>query len=336
MSKKSSPFLRIEDHFSEIAQIPVITVFENRFAEAPRFTFAIPTFKRVETLRETLESVFNQDIAEPYEIIVSDNNPERDDETEKLMAQYADLPNLTYVKNAENLGMAGNWNRIALLSRGEYMVLLHDDDCIAPFFLSSASEILKKCSDAALLQFTKINEKKFEFCYKDLCAQRFRLVDNILGNALSAPTGAIYLRDTILKLGGWNPRLYPSHDYCFDCLLMCQGYKVYASPLKVTFYRIDINVSLKKETQIGCIIIDTNLRHVLFGRVGFPGFVRRRFIEHYNEIKIKRLGLTQADIKPILIGQYRAITKNIASWVTYRILLIQSRFMHSMDKLFKT
>lgn len=335
MSKKSSPFLRIEDHFSEIAEIPVITVFENRLPVTPRFTIAIPTFKRAETLREALESVLNQDTSEQFEVIVSDNNPERNDETETLMAEYADVPNLTYIKNSNNLGMVGNWNRLPLLTRGKYMVILHDDDCIAPFFLSSATVLLEKCPDADLLQFTKIHEKKYEFQRDALHAERFRIVDNILGNALSAPTGTIYLRDTLLKAGGWNPHFYPSHDYCFDCLLMCHGYRVYASPLKATFYRIDINVSLKKETQVGCMIIDTNLRHVLFRHIGFPGFVRRRFIEHYNEIKIKRLGLTQADIKPILVGQYRAITKNIAGWLTYRIILIQSRFMHSMDKIFK-
>lgn len=331
MEKKSSPFLRIEDHFGQVRQTPVITVFENRLTEPPRFTIAIPTFHRAETLREALESALNQDTTEPYEIVVSDNNPERNDETEILMMQYASRPNLTYIKNFQNIGVSGNWNRLPLLTRGKYMVILHDDDCIAPFFLTSASKILNKYQDADLLQFAKIYEKKFEFRFEDLRAERFRLVDNILGNVLSAPTGTIYLKETLLKLGGWNPDFYPSLDYCFDCLLMSHGYKVYKSPLKATFYRIGINDSLKKETQVGCIIIDTNLRHAIFRQFGFPGFVRRRFLEFYNERKIARLGLTKDDFIHNFGGQYGRLTKRIAASLTLRILNKMRELAHRKD-----
>lgn len=330
-AKKSSPFLRIEEHFSEIAQIPVITVFENRLPETPRFTFAIPTFKRVETLRETLESVFNQDIAEPYEIIVSDNNPERDDETEKLMTEYADLPNLTYVKNAENLGMAGNWNRLALLTRGEYMVLLHDDDCVAPFFLSSASALLKQHPDADLLQFAKTHEKKFEFHPEFFYARRFRFYDNLEHNVINAPTGTVYRREAIIRLGGWNYLFYPSQDYCFDHLLMCHGYKAYMSPLQATFYRVSINLSLKKETQIGFVKIDTALRDSLLRHIGMPAFIRRPYLELRNEMQLERWGLKSDDILPLKVGCYSLNSKRIAGVLTFRYIQILSRLAHLAD-----
>lgn len=331
MQKKNLNFLKIEDHFGEIAQVPVITVFENKLPEAPRFTFAIPTFKRVETLRETLESVFNQDIAEPYEIIVSDNNPERDDETEKLMDEYADLPNLTYVKNSQNLGMAGNWNRLALLTRGEYMVLLHDDDCVAPFFLSSASTLLEQHPDADLLQFAKIHENKFEFKEEDIRVKRFRLIDNVLGNYVSAATGAIYRRKTILKLGGWNTQFYPSQDYCFDCLLLASGFTVYKSPLIATYYRLAINLSLKKETKVGFIHIDTALRDALLRHLRFPVFIRRRFLECYNETLIRRFNLNPTDIRPLQLGRYGRISKLIATSLSFRTLDIMRQFAHRKD-----
>lgn len=331
MQKKSSPFLRIEDHFGEIAQIPVITVFENKLTEAPRFTFAIPTYRRVDTLRETLESVLNQDVAEPYEIIVSDNNPERDDETERLMAEYANLPNLTYIKNAENLGMTGNWNRLALLTRGEYMVLLHDDDCVAPFFLSSAKIILDKHPGASLLQFSKIRVKNFEFRAEDLCANRVRLSDNIKKNVMQAATGIIYRRETIIKLGGWNHEFYPSQDYCFDTLLMSRGYKAYLSPLKATFYRIGINLSLKKETQVGFIKIDTALRNSLLRYIGLPTFVRRPYLELRNEIELKKGHLRPDDILPLEIGRYGFTSKRIANGITFRYINLLSRLAHYSD-----
>lgn len=334
MQKKSSPFLRIEDHFGEVRQTPVITVFENRLTESPRFTIAIPTFRRAETLRETLKSALNQDTTEPYEIVVSDNNPERGDETEVLMKEYANVPNLTYIKNSQNLGMTGNWNRLPLMTRGEYMVILHDDDCIAPFFISSAAILLNKYQDIEVLQFSKIHEKKFEFQTEKLIAHRYPLIDNILGNAFSAPTGTIYLVNTVLKLGGWNPENYPSQDYCFDSLLMCQGCKLYISPLKATFYRIGINVSLKKETMAGCIIIDNYLRDILLRRIWIPGFIRSRFLESYNEIKIARMGLTADDIKPILVNKYRGPLKRFSYSFICKVIFYLSRLSHLKNKIF--
>lgn len=331
MRKKDSPFLRIEDHFSEIAKIPVITVFENRLPETPRFTFAIPTFKRAETLRETLESVFNQDTSEPYEIIVADNNPERDDETEALMAEYANLPNLTYVKNSQNLGMAGNWNRLALLTIGEYMVLLHDDDCVAPFFLSSASSLLEQHSDADLLQFSKIREKKFEFHPENLYARRLRFYDNLEHNVINAPTGTAYRRETIIRLGGWNDHFYPSHDYCFDQLLMCHGYKAYLSPLQATFYRVSINLSLKKETQVGFVKIDTGLRDALLQFIGMPAFIRRPYLELRNEMQLERWGLKSDDIFPLKVRCHSFNSKRIAGILTFRYIQFLSRLAHLAD-----
>lgn len=331
MQKKNLNFLKIEDHFGEIAQVPVITVFENKLPEAPRFTFAIPTYKRVETLRETLESVFNQDIAEPYEIIVSDNNPERDDETEKLMDEYADLPNLTYVKNSQNLGMAGNWNRLALLTRGEYMVLLHDDDCVAPFFLSSASALLEQHPDADLLQFSKIHEHKFEFQPENLHTFRIRLYDNIGKNIIKAPSGTVYRTGSIIKLGGWNPEFYPSQDYCFDCLLLNHGYKAYKTPLRATFYRFGVNLSLKKETQVGFIQVDTALHNALLHKIGIPSFIRNAYLEFRNEIDIEKSHLTPGDIWPLEVGRYSHKSKLISLYMTSRYIHFLSRLTHLFD-----
>lgn len=328
MQKKRSPFLRVEDHFGEVRQTPIITVFENRLPEAPRFTIAIPTYRRPDTLRETLESAVNQDTTEQYEIVVSDNNPERNDETESLMAEYADVPNLTYIKNSQNLGMTGNWNRLALLTRGEYMVLLHDDDCIAPFFLSSASTLLEQHPDADLLQFSKIHENKFEFNPKDLLTRRIRLCDNIEHNIVQAPTGTIYRCEILKELGGWNNEFYPSHDYCFDNLLLLHGYEVYKSPLRATFYRIGINASLKKETKVGIIHIDTGLRDALLRHLGFPGFLRRPYLELRNENIMAQWDLSAVDVESIEIGRYSLTSKRIASILLYRYIKIIRRIVH--------
>lgn len=329
MQQSDIEFFKIEDHFIAIEVVPTVAVFEHRLTPAPRFTIAIPTCNRIDTLHEAIESAVNQDINEPYEIVVADNNPERDDATEQLMKQYAGLPNLSYYKNTRNIGMAGNWNRLVDLTRGEYIVLLHDDDCIAPFFLTTAVKILAEHSDASLLQFTKINEKRFEYNEAEVCARRLKIVDNIEHNTVSAPTGTIYRKDTVKALGGWNPEFYPSHDYCFDNLLMAKGYKVFKSPLKATFYRIGINVSLKKDTKVGLVKIDTGLRRRLLRHIGFPSFLSRRYLELYNENLMHSWSLTPEDIAPMAVGRYSFTSKRIAAVLACRYI----HFMRHISQL---
>jgi glycosyltransferase involved in cell wall biosynthesis len=47
-----------------------------------------------------------------------------------------------YQRNASNLGMAGNWNAIAHSARGEWLVIIGDDDRLLPGFLSTLTRAM--------------------------------------------------------------------------------------------------------------------------------------------------------------------------------------------------
>ena len=103
-----------KDCLSQVNDKSVIVVKEGVVQDALS-SFCIPTYRRSKDLKEAIDSVFAQQTGIPFNVIVSDNNPERNDETEILInTYYADKDNLRYIKNAENLGMAGNWNRLVL------------------------------------------------------------------------------------------------------------------------------------------------------------------------------------------------------------------------------
>ena len=159
MADKQNDFFKIEDHFKETDNIPSIPVFENHLTEVPRFTIAIPTYKRNKYLREALESAINQITNEPYEIIVVDNNPERDDDTELLMTRYKDVKGLSYYKNSENLGMFGNINRCFTINPSQYIILLHDDDVISKNFLEYANYSVMNYPDAGIIQTSKTRDR---------------------------------------------------------------------------------------------------------------------------------------------------------------------------------
>ena len=76
--------LDYHDSFSEVSKIKSIKIVDNEVKSAS-ITFGVPTYKRVNTLRSTLDSIISQNGNYTFNIIVSDNNPERDDETERMI-----------------------------------------------------------------------------------------------------------------------------------------------------------------------------------------------------------------------------------------------------------
>lgn len=224
--------------------------------ESPFVTVAIPTYRRAGLLMEAVGSVLDQHGFSNYEVLVCDNNPDRDDETEMLMSSYSD-PRISYYKNTANIGIVGNWNRLYRLARGEWVVMLHDDDMLAPFFLDyifNKREIHKKGD----LIFPAFTSRRSLFMKPDSNSDRRltcpKIIDLIQFNLIGPPVGMAIRKDTYEEIGGFSTRFYPSPDYHFyvDALLKKKRIvKLLGDPM--AFYRIEVNVSMRPETQIGFI-----------------------------------------------------------------------------------
>jgi glycosyltransferase involved in cell wall biosynthesis len=93
-------------------------------------TVAVPTFNRAAYLRESLESVRRQSYPH-LEILVGDNAST--DGTPDLLREIgAAEPRLRAIRHERNLGMVGNFNALLHAARGEYFVLVSDDDILSP------------------------------------------------------------------------------------------------------------------------------------------------------------------------------------------------------------
>jgi hypothetical protein len=95
---------------------------------APRVTIALATYNRAGYLRQAIESCLAQTFTD-FELLVCDNASQ--DETEAVVASFDDA-RIRYLRNAENLGMVGNWNRCLAEARGELIANLCDDDLMLP------------------------------------------------------------------------------------------------------------------------------------------------------------------------------------------------------------
>jgi glycosyltransferase involved in cell wall biosynthesis len=95
----------------------------------------IPTYKRGnQFLERAVRSVLQQTYAN-VEVVVVDDNPIDSvyrKETELLMAEFRNEPNVRYIKNANNLGGALSRNAGIEASTGEFVTFLDDDDRYLP------------------------------------------------------------------------------------------------------------------------------------------------------------------------------------------------------------
>jgi glycosyltransferase involved in cell wall biosynthesis len=102
----------------------------------PLVTIAIPTYERLNYLKEAVASALSQSY-ENIEVLIGD-----DGSNGLLCAwckeQVREHPQIRYQRNSRNLGLAANWNALADAARGEFIVIIGDDDRLLPEFVSKA------------------------------------------------------------------------------------------------------------------------------------------------------------------------------------------------------
>ncbi len=94
----------------------------------PKVSVCIPVYNGSDYISESIESVLAQTYKE-FQLIVVDNCST--DNTEKIIRNFHDH-RLTYIRNKQNLGLLGNFNRCLELSKGEYVCIWHHDDVMLP------------------------------------------------------------------------------------------------------------------------------------------------------------------------------------------------------------
>ena len=114
----------------------------------PKVSVLIPTYNSASFLSEAIESVLNQTFTD-FELIIQDNNS--DDHTEEVVKKYLPDTRVSYHKNAVNIGMAGNWNKVLTHARGEYIKFLMSDDKFHPQLLEKFVPIMDQNPNVSLI-----------------------------------------------------------------------------------------------------------------------------------------------------------------------------------------
>jgi len=270
---------------AELEHSPSVCVFDNREGLVPSYTVIIPTYQRPLMLQFALKSCLDQESFADFELLVLDNNPERKDGTEQLMQSFATEWRLAYYKNAENIGGVGNWNKLTLLARTEWVVMLHDDDMLYPDFFSILQQARKKVPNADCIYSCCQHAHFSDGTLQDRNQSRsivypLKQKDFVMSNVAGPLVGMAYKRQALIELGGFDLDYAPLSDYCFHARLAraFHSYKMLGYP--TTCYRWFENDTSKPEVMKAMQEKGMGIKHELLAKhrfLSFTGLTRGYF-----------------------------------------------------------
>lgn len=256
--------LAVVNNFRENQHVENILISDSTTCDAPRISFCIPTYKRCGTLEETIDSIIHQKSLDKYEIIIGDNNPERGDETE-LFFKKKSYSEIKYYKYSSTLTAYGNFNRLIENSRGEFVVLIHDDDILYDDFYIEIRKVFNRLNVDFLYSKRKNwyqykNEAKPVKPIRRKMNTIYKLgaIDFFAGNPCP-PTGFACRRDKFIESGGFSLIPGPSGDYFF-ALKVSLNYNTYFYTNPIWIYRWAINATSRIDVLIRLFMADLPLK----------------------------------------------------------------------------
>jgi glycosyltransferase involved in cell wall biosynthesis len=192
----------------------------NRAEEQPLISIAVPAYNRPALLRETLASIASQTVRVPIEVIVCDDMGLV--ETSDVVRRYAWGP-IRYSPNPQTLGAVGNWNRCLSMARGRWVMVLHEDDALYPWYLESVLPHLGAGSVAVCTLTSRgptVPDAERPAAAPAVSAYPPR---HFLKSAMTPFPGVLVRRDVAMRLGGFDEKWGPIADYEFWYRLGCVG-----------------------------------------------------------------------------------------------------------------
>lgn len=250
-------FYKTHDHFQQFSSVKSHLISGS--PSHKRVSIVIPTYKRAHLLREALESCLNQS-DDDYNIIISDNVPDRNDETELLIREMNE-PKIVYYKNEANIGPLGNFNRCIELSDCDYCIFLCSDDLISDNLVADTKRLvaLHPDSDMLLPQKTIMYpEKTYKMKgYSTLVRWAGKILGSTVAVKLTAedfmvyyspggPSGIIYKRATFMESGGFNPEWHPTGDNVLH-IYLAHNKNVYLLNIDSGEYRMIENITSEND-----------------------------------------------------------------------------------------
>lgn len=212
-------------------------------SEQPLVTIGLSTYNRANGyLREALESALAQTYPN-LEIVVSDNCSS--DNTPQVVRSLAD-DRVRFYRQQENIGPNNNFNFVLQQARGEYFLLLHDDDKIDPDFVASCMEAAAGRDIALIRSGTRVIDADGNVLASDpnhcggMPAADLFFTWFGRGTAFYLAS-TLYRTELLRKHGGFNSPKNLFQDVVALAELACRYERVDVVDVKASFRRHDDN-----------------------------------------------------------------------------------------------
>lgn len=285
----TSDIFEIRDNFPDFEKIKSKCYYSST-VECSEVSVLIPLYSNISYFFETLKSVVNQQDAPLYEIVISDNNPDKPNELVIDYLKKNKIQGCAYYWTNEIQGMVANWNRCIQLAHSPFVVYVHSDDMLYPDALNKLwSAHLKLPQNAAILARRDIINSDSEVVSRsDILYYRKRVfpfkkiyknnIFSFLCLDYDNGCGELLSKSVLYSLGGWNPRLYPAFDFALMALYQ----------KKCVLYRLNDITKLTRIAHNESFIVASSYRACNYYMVDF--FIRYFFkdlkILHYWNKKV--------------------------------------------------
>lgn len=139
----------------------------------PLVTIAIPTYERLEYLKEAVASARAQTFRD-IEVLIGDDGALQaiQDWGKSLTSRDS---RVRYQRNERNLGLTGNWNMLADAARGEFIVIIGDDDRLVPDFIEKLIDLMNPDTSVAFSNHFLIDKHGRRLERESIeCTERYR------------------------------------------------------------------------------------------------------------------------------------------------------------------
>lgn len=210
--------------------------------EMPLVSVVIPTYSRPVYLKRCIESVLTQTYKNIELFVVDDNDPNTAArrETELVMLNFQNVPNITYLQHTKNCNGSAARNTGWKASHGQYITFLDDDDVIADTKIERQVECLERLDSSWGACYTGYRlikqrgenqisaEKRSGNCY----------IDALMRTMFMGSGSNLFLRKRVVdEIGGYDESFQRNQDIEFMARAL-ENYKLaYIDEILLTIYQ---------------------------------------------------------------------------------------------------
>ncbi|MGK7951183.1 MAG: glycosyltransferase family 2 protein [Xenococcaceae cyanobacterium] len=208
----------------------------------PFWSVMIPTYNGNHYLKQTIQSVLQQDPGEElmHIEIVDDCSTE---ENPELILQEIGTNRISVYRQTKNVGQIANWNTCIQRAQGQWIHILHQDDLVLPGFYQHLQKLLEKNKDvgAAFCRHAHIDENNNELYLSTLERKSSGILTNWIEliavyQRLQFPS-IVVKRETYEQIGGFSHDAFSAADWEM-WKRIAANYSIAFEPKKLAYFRL--------------------------------------------------------------------------------------------------